>query len=289
MNSLAITYGPDFTYANTRKPYKNVEEVSIELATIGFGLSQFKKIFPKLRRLELVFNNFANHRSFASEFHQLKHLKISFSYLLQKSDLKNIIRLNPQLLSVSIGGSTFGSQFWAYVSTQLKHLRELELNYDQDKDKRYNGEPIRFESVEILKLNLYNDVLKTGQILSFKQLKKCTINRCFDFSWIDIVINNPTIEKLNLIQRTDNLYITIDEEDMIKIATSLPALTELSMFGWTYTVNTVIRFLNESQSLRRFSMTVFNDEDFDDLPSIVTLTPEWNAIKHSESIVFERK
>lgn len=284
----------DLTYTDAKKPYTNVEEFSMVSRIIGFQASEFKDTFPYLRRLELIRTRFSNHTRFAIQFHHLEHLKISIGvnkgYEITKSDAKKIIQLNPQLQSLSVSGE-FYLKFWAYASKQLKQLKILELGYDRNKIQKFPTEPIRFECIETLKLNMIYSHTKWNpeKIFSFNQLKEFTIiGYDLDDSWINFTIENPTIEKLNIIkQYTHQIRILfLTDEDMVKLATMLPNLNEFYMTGCSCSVDAAGHFLNESQSLRKFSMTVPDKDDLDELYS--NITTEWNATKSTKFIVIEK-
>lgn len=292
LESFATNCGPDFTYAVAKKPYINVEEVSIKFGRIGFVLSQFNDTFPEMRRLELIYTEFFDHQRFATKFNQLEHLKIDFNATettaFTRTDVKKLIRLNPQLQSLSISGD-FNVKFWEYIKEQLKQLKVLELSYGQDELHPHTSDPIRFECVEILTLHMgFSDRWWSPErIFSFKQLKECTITSHLTNSWINFVIANPTIEKLNIGYIHSNVLTILAEPEMVKLATELPKLTELCMTRSSCSVEAAIRFLNESQSVRKFSMILNGEEIMNDLFSKVPL--QWKASKKQRFIVLERK
>ncbi|XP_055305891.1 uncharacterized protein LOC129570345 [Sitodiplosis mosellana] len=279
-----------FMFADAKKPYKNVEELSIEHGTIGFEASQFNDTFPKMHRLNLNFNAFSDHKHFAGRLEQLEHLKIGFFGLcdgLTRTDVRKIICLNPQLQSLSLMGD-FNLKFWDYASKQLKQLIALELYFDQDGSQKYPVKPIRFECVETLKLNIApsENKWKPEKVLVFKQLKHCRLTGRLNDSWIDFAVGSPSIEKLEIVMKFPHSFF-FTEHQMAQLAANLPNLTELSMTRCSCSVKAAIRFWNESQTVRKFTLTVFDKDDLDELYS--KITSDWNATKMRELIVIERK
>lgn len=276
--------GLAFSYAETMKPYKNVEEVTIlkhgcEESIFGFEASQFNDVFPKMRRLELRDIGLPVHKRFAFNFHHLEHL-----YIDSIEDLKELIRLNPQLQS--LGTNTSNLEFWDYANKQLKHLKVLDLCWMQ----MHTANPILFENVEILTLNMrFKPARNPERVLLFKKLKECTIWSRLDKRCINFIIGNPTIEKLHIKNSIiDDQRPSI--KSMVKIAEKLPKLIELNITDCS--VKVAIRFLNKSQTVRKFTMGNplcwnYYEHELNELCSGVA--PEWNMTSKRTVVVIERK
>lgn len=205
-------------YKKPKNPYQNIEEVSINSVMMGMRLSKLNNIFPKMRRLDLLYANIYDDicSMHFIKFNQLEHLGITY---WSDELTEEIIRLNPQLKSISMSGN-YGAELWKYISKQLKQLKTLDMQYDlgyddnDDKFKLYPDNLISFECVESLKL--YESFQTLEKCLSFKKLKECTITGSMDKSWINFVIKNPTIEKLEMNYIIGSRIFA--EEDMEKIA-----------------------------------------------------------------------
>lgn len=291
LKSIAMEFGPGFTNAEMRKPFKNIEEVSIVYSRLKFDLSHFHTIFPKLRRLELIHTGFKATKRFTAKFQRLEHLKLSFigsNDVLTKIDAAKIIHLSPQLQSLTIYGD-LDLEFWNYVNKQLKKLKILDLYYDQDNIHAYPKHPIRFECVETLTLNIQPSLKKwkLEKLFSFKQLKKCTVTGYLYRSCIDFISENQTIEILNV---EDDFYLFSPyfPKNMEKLIANLPNLTELSLTGCSCFSNAVIQFLNKSHIVR-LSMTFNHQTNLDVIHSTVIDIPQWTATHWNQSLVIERK
>lgn len=256
--SFATNDVPAVTYSETMKPYKNVEVVSIETGPLGFNASQFNDTFPKMRRLTLDSIELSYPNDFAIKFNQLEDLRVRLTEQfgnLTTTNVKEIIRLNPQLQSLMIGGY-FDLELWDYANKQLKQLKVMMLMYNQDRIQMNPSYPIRFEQVETLEIFVRKSNVRPPEtFLKFKNLKELKIHAHLEHSWIDFVFENPTIEKLSIITSkltSDFPYPNTFDEDMMKILTNLPKLVELHMENYPCSMRGVIRFLHESKTLRKF-------------------------------------
>lgn len=231
-----------------------------------------------MRRLELHYVNFPEEMRAATKFHQLEHLGISLWYVgsLKIDDVKNIIRLNPQLQSLKISGNST-MEMLDFISKQLKKLKTLEI--DHKYEPIYTAIPVSFECVELLIVHVLGHYKKQkqGKYLSFKQLKECTITDFSDESGTNFVIENPTIEKLCINKRFRSSVF--GEKNIEKIIAKLPNLTELNLIGYSCSMDAAIRFLDKSKTLRTFKCGKPDSK----------VKPDWNATRIDGLTVIEKK
>lgn len=291
LESIALLNGPPLKFAENKKPYKNVEVVSIMWGRVELKLSQLKDTFPKMRKLILKDIEFPYHKDFATNFNQLEHLSIHFSSvkrpnIITKANIIDIIDLNPQLQGVDIEW-IIDMELLNYISKKLVQLKFLGIEYVQDEVQSNAAGPILFERIEKFKLYVRSglETMLTPELFfSFNKLKECTIFGDINKSCINFVTNNPTIEKLSIISTCLTLFF--GEQDMEKIATNLLKLVELHMTKCLCSVSSVNSFLNQNQSIRKISIRVVkNDEEkLNELHS--SIKSGWNITKSIDHLQF---
>lgn len=301
LETFSIENGPTLTYADTKKPYKNVKNIHIT-GKIDFNGSQFNDTFPNMHHLVLECAIFPDHTSFATKFNKLASLFVDLRHIdfdttdekaLTRSDIKEIVRLNPQIIEL---GTNYDLKFWEYANQHLKQLKHISINFKPNEFNKLS-QPIRFESVKELSLIIreIDESLNPKMVFSFKHLEYCLLTGHFDKFWFNLVIENQSIEKLNIVPYRSSKYF---DQDIAILAEKLPKLTELRTIGCSWSVDSVIKFLNECSTLRKFTI-----ENFFNLPNMKKLysrmlmeLPNWSTTESSvcdcgrrRSIVIERK
>lgn len=288
LESFSFENGPKFSYTDTKKPYKSVKYVSIT-GKIAFNGSQFNDTFPKMQRLILANAIFPDQIRFVTGFNQLERLKVDIGKIdldatgekaLTRSDIREIVRLNPQLEALST--NCHDLKFWEYANEHLNQLKTIGVHVEPNELNNLS-QPIRFEFVESLCLEVGKSLNRTSKPemnFSFGQLKECILIGHFDIRWIDMIIEIKSIEKLNIISTFPSI-LYLSDQNMTMIATELPELTALTMCDCSFSVDSVIKFLNECSTLRKLTIeTSYHLPKMNELYSRVNLElSNWRAIK----------
>lgn len=252
-------------------------------------MSQFNKTFPALVRLELNRIEIENRKCIEQTFPHLTRLKVNIEPRsgldFTKSNIKNAIKLNPQLNCLSIGSGCEPSLL-AFFDEMLPFLSDLEIANPRRKFFDGNESAISFKRVTSFRLDIVNCKDSFTNIpFRFKRLKIFTLNARDQHrnKWIDFLVEHPKIVELNLLHH--NWFYVLKKEPLMKIA-ALPKLTQLTLDWRIASPDNLIEFLDACNGLTKMRLAVSTPEDRNQICSKIGDT--WNYFIDNHFIRLQR-
>lgn len=255
------------------KPFTQTASVVFHNCTLNGSLKQLNKWFPKLQTLDM-FN--CGIDCIETHFPQLQCLKMKKNQFTAESITK-FVRLNPQLMSL-----TLNVNGWIGILRNISHnLWNLEfLNivcYDQDFFEFVGGDSVKCDQLKHLKIEKRISLTSlTGNIpISCDRLEEfsCEFHPAkIDRNIIDFLRKHQSISKLNLKMWWNG---QLSHEECANMATALPQLQKIR-FDYIYmSVDSVLSFIANCNSLKLIRYRVAKHSEFDRLKYL--LKNEWEA------------
>lgn len=211
-----------------KKPFINVQKLTIFRGKMSRKLQQINICFPKLTCLELI--GTTQLESIAVNFLLLKELTIRTTSLEACSTIKQIIRLNPQLKSLNLDCKS-GVDFLSPMSSNLVQLEKLTIWLPANVFPSADHRKIRFQTVTEFTFHLtYHKGPVYDMHFVFPNLQHLNVidlNHLCQWSKIsDFICECDTIRTLDLTSSSQNCYdLTIDNVEWI--IQRLPKLMEI--------------------------------------------------------------
>lgn len=286
LTSFAVIRQPDNVFIGVQNKFENVKKVYINGNIGPETLLQLNHFFPRMTDLQLIY--FHLNAKFI-KFPYLERLRIAIvgDEILDKQSLITVITLNSHLR-----GFHFNEQcdpdIWKLVSTEMKNLEYLCMDYSIIRFERFENTPIHFEYVEELILHVVNDSNRTIEpkpmnVLTFSRLKICTIRCCSKHlaRLLDFVVVNPQIEKLTFSIEIQKM------KDLKSIGFALksyaayhPIHIELYLCNFKFNVQDFSQFVQSNQYLSMIQAPFRGV--CEELEEIVRqqIPPEWKILSH---------
>lgn len=252
------TDNPKSLMALDIRPLSMVHELRIyDSGWSSVMMQQINRIFPNLQRLKLLRNDFEDRK--AARVECLVHLKeLEIQCQLQGKYLQNnifgILNAHRKLEHVTL--SMKGTQhFWQKISQKLTSLPSLKLGYLPKTITDCNGR-LTFHN-ETVRLVISPNIEQFG--LKFYRLKELTLsdadhapmknNRDSVTMWLDFIIENKCIEKLNVF-----VARWFEKEHLTIILKNLPRLAKLAILGCDISMSNIVETLFFSQSIEKLHL-----------------------------------
>lgn len=268
------------------KPFKQVKRIYMRGAykDLGSDTLSFGELFPMLERIHLEYIVVKNTSCIDQNFPKLKHLDIFVPYTsyedqFTESEVRAILRKNPQIRSLNIDGSN--KQFLRYVNDVLPNLLDLKI---RGFDKRQNDDQIiSFNTVKNLTIDCNLGNFPTN--LKFENLVELKARSTSDRRngnaelWTRLAQQSQNLKKLFVIgevskeqlNRLEEMALSLDEvslqldeefqdEFLINFVQKSDKIKKihLARFGKPYSLKPVAIALRESLGyLRKITESVF--------------------------------
>lgn len=280
-----------------RKPFPNIENVTIIQSFLSHNISEFNSWFPKMRSLKLIDNSVANPLCIEQHFSELETLiiwlhgnrKNGFS----KSNLCEAIRLNPnikdlwfQFYSYPANGdeNQMDQDLCRMVAVNMRHLDRFV--WSPDNELVQNGERIIFKRVK----HFVTEAIAMN--FCFKQLDELELRRVRIpmNEMIDFICKNKKLTKLKVTLDLLNLK-QASSDQIVKIAKHLPKLTELILDWRIFNIDDAIKFLWICKPLMKLQLLNVS-ERMGHVSHQITqkhIDNNWKILRTDTDFIFKRK
>ncbi|XP_055308754.1 uncharacterized protein LOC129572740 [Sitodiplosis mosellana] len=250
-----------------KKPFSNVQKASFTGCHLGTRMTRFNDWYPALRRLDLIHNRFDDAPSIAEHIPNLEHLTFVGGGKISATDILAVVRVNPQMLSLSLN-RVYSARFFRVPSETLPQLESLELRGYPDDFATFNGDVVNFRTVKKLEIifKSYGGITQWVSTikLSFNRLEEITMDLDI-YSWVDELTDflkrHQSIRIVNLRWSNENTD-AVSDYTLSEIAQALPLLVELNFFGPGCPIDSTIRLLNNLK-LMSYGFSVIDRLEFD--------------------------
>lgn len=259
--------------------FATVKKVSFRDCYLSSKLADFNKRFSQMECLQLSgYLRFDDCKCFEQYFPNLEAIFIGGQKNnIPKSHILELFRLNPQLRKLDIH-DYWGAKFLHMASNYLDGLEKLTISYWMIDDFALDSTAIQMKNVKCLTIDLYHarEIIKMPLLLD--QLETltvsaicCTMVTCqLNDIFIDFVRQHSKLRKLKIVWRT---YFTREMDKIVgcnriqkrKLARAASNLEEIYLINCIFSLHEAICFLEECKSLRKFSLTLANETDYDAL------------------------
>lgn len=242
---------------NISKEFVKLMFLSLNNCTLGRNLKDFNKWFPQMKSLSMSNTNILDpkcielHFPHSSSFSHDQCDNVS-SQRFNEKNLKNFIRLNPQLKSFSCDSFSI-----PIIRHLIKYLHQLDTLNISSRNltnvERRRISLIRFKSVKSLKIELRQPHSLPVNSFLFEQLKIfVAIGMKFkDFQ--DFVKKHSTITELTIDEnKFIGLKYTVD--NILDVVKTLPSLSSLTVkLKNDLSIDNAVRFMVEIKQLKEFA------------------------------------
>lgn len=236
----------------------------VNTGTLGGNLVKFNEMFPMLHVLELSNIQTENRKCIERTFSKLKHLTVHIEMQkgmdFLKSNVKAALQMNPQLRSLCIG-SGCDAKLLPYIKDMLPLLNRLKIQQPRNKLFDCAIEPVRFERVRNLTLDIAECKDSFANIpLRFDRLKTFVLNapKQHRDKWIEFVEKHTKLVELHLLN-FDWFYV-VSHGQLQKIA-KLPKLTRLVLDWHIHDTAAFVRLMNDCSSLQNIRLTTRTQDE----------------------------
>lgn len=297
LNDITFKHADENTLKHMRRPFVNVEKISIEDSFLSGKLIDFKKWFPRLCALEMkYYMRIGDCKSLENVFPHLESLTIDTQVNnIQWSNIINFLRMNAQLRRLHIS-DYFDMKFLQSASKHLYFLEKLTISKWTEEEFAHDGEPVYFKNVRNLTID-FARFCKVPQIpLHLEQLETLIVDAVymcrFNDNFIDFMRKHSTIRKLKIVwqnyafQRkvTNSLNANFKEQ----LARACVYLYDIDLGACAFSLHEAVSFLKHCKSLKQFYLSLNNQNDYELLHK--QLGNEWNKITDNQNCIrFERQ
>lgn len=253
LHSLKLKFCDENHFETMKKPFVNVEKLTIIGGELGRKLLQVNLWFPNLVSLKLIEVELIEPKLIEVNLPRLQHLTIYECMFLSSQTVSKVVRFNPQLKSLILR-CNYDVDLLHSVAIHLVQLEKLTLWTPADRFLRFYGHTIRFETVTEFTLNAMHTIGDFVHYLPFEfdrvqKLKLNGLNR-FDGHILNFIGECGSVSKLNLvpsIRYIDDLIF----DDVEWIIRQLPELIELEFCADDFTQMELSQLLTDSKKLKR--------------------------------------
>lgn len=265
------------TFKNLTNQFPKVETLDFRSRQFGFPSTLLTR-FPNVRTLKLY--DWIENGSIVARFPHLEHLVVGSREKTAQKNLENFLRMNQQLRSLALFPNRSDLNLLQAVS-ECSQLESLAL-YGYYLPTNSEVDPIHFKSVKELQIAswLLKDLASSNVTIVFDQLEELEIGVNLEQCDIDFISKHPSVSKFNGKWISKNGPIS-------RLIKALPSVTDVKL---TFVLpDQAIEFVNECESLKRFSFILDSDTkftDYDDLQK--RLGKEWKSSIESNNVTLER-
>lgn len=246
---------------NNVLPFTKLEKVIFDGCHMGEMFSDFKNLFPNIRKLEMIDCNVTNAHECIQDL-QLECLNITVPLALNAwancaftvADVKAAIDANPTIHKLALcywNQSAYDAKLLKYVSLNLPFLKTLKLWHIRFNEFNTEGD-IYFSSVR--KFTLANSHHVIGRLelnfskLWFPELDKFYMIDEFDMECISFIGRHKTIRNLYFLPSGNHDFYPTDF-DIKHFVDLLPNLEKFVVSGRRLTTNGLLRFISQCKTV----------------------------------------
>lgn len=260
-------------------PFRKAEKISLRDGSVKSTDINFADIFPSARELDVEYMSCLSPESIAHRFPRLESLSVEYLMASDSPLLEQRLKLNTQLKSLSLhGGNLNGLKM---LSMTLPHLETLIF-------KEFNGrllyfdDDIHLEQVKVFGIKVTRQFrLSLRRIpIIFGNLLELSIDVPENSVWFDVILANKHLKKLVTGHLSDEVLRQIsDLEDLEDFQTEYK-------FDSSNSINNVVRFIENSRSLKR---ATFYKSNNDIRAAILSRLYGWQIVESGNDFTFTRK
>lgn len=266
------------------RPLQSVLELEIrDSAWSSIMMKQINQVFPNLRQLKLLQNNYICCDPGQVEcLDNLRHLEIQCLYQCSflPVNIFRILNSQPNLEHVTLSMNAGALSFWKKISENLKSLPSLKLGFIPS--IMTGCMPSLTFHNEKVQLVIRPNISQLGLI--FDQLKELTLSdagsrinkRDFGTVWLDFIIKNQRIEKLDI------SVSQFDHEHLSVLLRNLPRLTKLTISDCDIPMSNIMQTLCFSQSIEKVLLINYGHTER------TTNLLEWTIKAKNNNVVIEK-
>lgn len=292
---ISVTFYEDFDgiIKHLKNSFKKVEKVSIKQGVVPENI-RLNELFPNMRELYCICFSFTSYLT--EHFPNLQHLDVTIwqtqESIKSKNEMKTILCLNPQLKSLRINSPGIQRFLNPPLLTaivlddaqdSLQNLETLTMHGTYFSGSKFEGDPIHLRNVKHFNIHLQGLLheplpripISFGQLESFK-LQYITN---FDDEFYKFVERHPTIKKLIISYDSPK-----NDQYQSKLAYVLPKLTDIEICNGRFSIDDILRFLNDFKVLRCINVNLIEHIEFNELEKRLNVYKDWQAsIEHKSS------
>lgn len=237
-----------------KQPFANVD-VALFRGILGKPFNKsLNELFPNVRNLSVIHMDAIGRENILQKFSHLEHLSVSTvkTIGINESDVQEMIKLNPQIRSLSHYYSTLG--FLKFISENMPDLSDLVILWTHfSSEMQYD---VHFKSVKRLNVTTESDDLP--QSLTVDQLQELSVDWRYgpsSDSWISFITRHSNLTKLIIEQE-------INDQQLSRLIGKLPNLIEASFLLSEDTSPVTMGNFVESCQLQTLRLSCDADKEF---------------------------
>lgn len=259
-------------------PFEKLEKISFENCELKIDSTTFRKIFPKMRYLNLRDNQMVNSAYVGNSFPHLDTfvyrpcLKMSSD---EQNNLKIFVRLNPQLNTIKLY-ECLDASLIRYMSEHLHQLEEFSITLYDTVDPDFDISQVHFKSVKKFQIASDKNDSFSKFTPSFDQLEQFIAGGMPTSDLQIFVKTNPAIKKFTIEHGFNILSLTL--EDTLGVSKALNSLNDLDISNANIdevTAEDAIRFMAELKQLKKFKIKLHHSEV---IKLLTQLNKEWQIV-----------
>lgn len=278
LSSIAITGEYNDSLNSFTIPSENVQQVCVKTSDLkDVSLVQ---LFPNMRRLTYRFSQPTDFADIEKHFPNLEHLEILSKDIEEAEECIRIMRLNPQLRSLSIPFIA-NAAYLEEINRSLPNLQYLGLNYlftrpdsiiihhfkhvktfytTPNESPNFFKPPISFDGLQELNVMFTNCI---------NYRNRYTPEQCSE-EFYDFIRENPSIIRLKV--------LGLMQISMAKLMNILPLIEEAHLHSY-YSIDEIVGFIKKKKTLKKiqFHAAAYPNIEISDI--LARLNDEWYGFK----------
>lgn len=290
LNSLVETTFrclPAGAFQDLKHPLIKVESVTFQNSELDQKSKQLIQWFPQMNTLQLD-NIQTHHDCIEVNIPGLQHLTVKGRETYSADRVMNVIRLNPQLLSLHLDVHE-----WVKV---VKYANQVQLGLV---NLRIDCQKDGIWSVAGVDVVNFNTLRKLEVDFCYFRNIPISFNRLEEFTWTTtwswlgenfhgFLQRHPYLAKLSVVVINRGTWLnTLSHEHITKIIAALPLLEKINFDGTLIGINSLISLINNCKSLNECCLLYFGGFSVDHFKTFVS--NEWQISIDGVRIRLERK
>lgn len=249
LEHIEFGYCEDSFFKYLQRPFKNIKSVKFSNANFT-ELPRLNKIFPTVRQLVVGSVCSGHLNCFPYNFPQLTDLSIDTLFLRTQLNVREMLRMNPQLKRVTV--NLCNMELLRILSENVPMLEQLKIDgYTTEKVTM----KVHFEHLKRFTSKRVYDYGSSGLRevpFVFTTLEEFQFPGSMD-PWMDVIVQNKALKKINIQD--------ISGEQLVRLIEELPNLEEImTWFNIARASDDIVHFLKGVKHLRKIGFRYLEPE-----------------------------
>lgn len=282
------------------KPFSKVKQVILDDIILGDTFSHFNQLFPNVHSLKMnnvrlineqcIEQYFPHMHKLALEQHDTKkYSRPDRRLLLRESNFAAILRLNPSITKLVVGGFIFDAIFRQHMSDSLHAIKQLTVTSDGT-TFRLKNDVIYFANVEIFYMYICTNKRKKLPTIPFAFGKLKKIDLWLDAAYlgrkfIHFVRIHPLLIDLTISSKSTQF--SNNPGHIQQLVEALPSLRRLYIMEYGFSFDEVITLIKGCKQLKEVHLgkNIFTSNTM----LMEHIGNQWRITKfHEDSVLLQR-